>query len=1042
MKHTSNTVIRILLLALFALIPGAPLFGQGITSAAISGRLIDPNGNALSGVPVRVTHLPTGTVYSALTRDNGRFAVSNVQVGGPFSVTAASDGIESQTLDQVFTSLGQTTEVTVRARRADAEVFDLGEFNVVARSGDSIFDPSNTGVKSAFGVADITGTASTARHLNDIARLNPYVSLTEEDRNELTALGQNSRFNSIMLDGVRINDQFGLNSSGAQSFRNPISFEAIEAITVELSPYDVTRSGFTGAAINAVTKSGTNEFSGSVYGYYYDDSLRGDVNGANPAFEETTWGVTLGGPILKDRLFFFMNYEEFERVESGGEPGFDPDPAALAELLAFNETLPFSFGEFGAAGERVQPEEKFLVKLDWNITDKHRLAVKYQKTEGSDPNVANFDDNNETSLDSHFYLQERKETFYSAQLYSNWTPDFSTEVSFGYNRFRQPTTFDSLTPQIRIDNFPRVGGGTGTMFMGTEQFRHANNLEVDTYNFSGLAHYFAGNKTYTFGVDLEDTSFANLFLESAVGNLVFANLADFKAGVIDTSQSGNYRNTGVTGQNPIAESEVRVTGAFAQVAWEMNQRLSVTAGLRVDYTEMGDRPPVASDRNGVPFEELFGFPNNGYIGGNVLVSPRLSFNYKLDEQRQMQLRGGIGVFQGRTPGVWLTNPYTNNGETSNRINFADDPNFNAIDYLNNLDVSSPIVFIDKALGRPAVDVLEEDLSLPWIVRANLAFDFRLGQESNWVMSFEAIFTENYDALYVYNANQRVAGTLPDDRPLYGGTVVDTFADVYVTGNADVGDSQNFGVTLQRDMVDGWFARLSYVHGRAEDANPFTSSRAVSNWNNRQVFDPNAVEVGRANTEVRHRFLVTVGTEFELVKDYTTTVSLLYEGRTGRPYSVVFNGDINGDGRRNNDLLYIPTGPDDPLVNFAPGFDVDKFFDFIEANDLEKYAGGAAPRNSQFNNWVHRLDLKLEQNIPIWEKVRLTFFVDFINVLNMIDDDMGLTEEFGFPFYQRVVSATASNGKYNYNSFAPDSDRVQSDGVRSRWAIQLGARLSF
>lgn len=1038
-------MLKALAFLTFGMLASSGLWGQGITSSALSGRVIDSEGAAIAGATVTAIHTPTGTVYSMESRDNGRYTFSNVRVGGPYTVSASAAGMRDASQTGIYTSLGQTTEVGLRLAIDTGEVIELEEFTVEARSGDYLFDPNNMGVSTSYGAADIAGTPSTRRHFNDVARLNPFISLTEEDRNELTALGQSNRFNSVMLDGVRINDQFGLDSSGVQSFRNPVAFDALEAITVDLAPYDVRKSGFTGAAINAVTKSGTNEFSGSLYYYYYDDGLRGDVDGSNDFFEEKTWGATLGGPIIKDKLFFFVYYEEFERVEEGGAPGFDPDPDALDAVIAYNNAnLPFDMGGFGASGKRVQPDEKYLIKLDWNINDDHRLAVKYQKTEGEDPNVGNFDDSGETSLDSHFYLQIREETFYSAQLYSRWTPDFDTEISFGYNRYRQPTTFDELTPQIFIDNFPEDDGvagsydvtGPGELYAGTEQFRHANVLEVDTYNFSAVADYFAGDITYTFGIDYEDTSYYNLFLESSFGNFEFANIDDYLNGVIDDG----YRNTGVTGQNPVAESEIAVMGAFAQMVWDVNPKLRLQAGLRLDYTDMADTPPEAFDQNGVPFKDLFGIKNNGVIDGNLLIAPRVSFNYKIDEEKDFQLRGGIGVFQGRAPGVWISNGFTNNGETANRIGFDSSTNF--LDYVNNeLDQANPIIYIGKADGVPEVNVADPDIALPWVVRANLATDMRLG-DSPWVMTLEAILTRNYDSLYVENINLQEDGVGPDGRQLYDGLAVATYDDVYVLKNTDKGKSESYALSLEREMVDGWFAKFSYVHGSATDVNPFTSSRAVSNYYNRQVFNVNSPEEATSNFEVQHRFLLMYGFELELVQDFNTRVSFIYEGRTGRPYSLTFDGDINGDGDRDNDLLYIPTGPNDPNVVFAPGFDTDAFFAFLDKHGAMGAAGGAIKRNSQSNPWVNRLDIKIEQEIPIWESVGLTFYVDLINVLNMIDDEWGRTEEFGFPFDRRVVDADIVGDQYVYNEFDPEDIRVQSNGIRSRWAIQLGARLSF
>lgn len=1047
MKRLRLNALKSLAILLAGLLAASGLQGQGITSSALAGRVIDAGGDPLVDATVTAVHTPTGTTYTTQSRGNGRFNFANVRVGGPYSISASASGMRDARQQGVFTSLGQTTDVALRLQLDEGEVIDLEAFTVEARSGDYIFDPNNMGVHTSYGSADISGTPSTRRHFNDVARLNPFIAITEEDRNELTALGQSNRFNSVMLDGVRINDQFGLDSSGVQSFRNPVAFEALEAITVELAPYDVRKSGFTGAAINAVTKSGTNEFSGSAYYYYYDDGLRGDVDGRNDFFEEETWGLTLGGPIIKDKLFFFVYYEEFERIEAGGLPGFDPDPDAIADVIQYNNAnIPFDLGDFGAAGRRIQPDEKYLIKLDWNISEDHSLAVKYQQTEGEDPNVGNFDDNGETSLNSHFYRQLRDETFYSAQLYSRWSDVFETEISFGYNRYRQPTTFDELTPQIFIDNFPVDDGvagsyaatGSGELYMGTEQFRHANNLDVDTYNFSAIADYFAGDFSYTFGIDMENTSFSNLFLESSFGNFEFLSVEDYFNSVVDDG----YRNTGVTGQNPVADSEVTVTGLFGQVQWDVSPKLRLQAGMRLDYTDMSDRPPEAFDRNGVPFEELFGIRNNGIIENSLLVAPRVSFNYKVNEEQDFQIRGGIGVFQGRAPGVWISNGFTNNGETANRIPFPGEGGFDFINYLNTeLDQDDPIIFIGKAEGTPEVNVTDPDLSLPWVVRGNLATDMRVG-DSPWVLTLEAIFTQNYDALYVENINLQPSGTAPDGRQVYDGLAVNTFDDVFVLRNTDKGESRNFAVTLERGMVDGWFAKLSYVHGNATDVNPFTSSRAVSNFFNRQVFNANSAEEATSNFEVKHRFLVITGFEFDLVKDYTTRITFLYEGRTGRPYSVTFDGDINGDGDSDNDLLYIPTGVNDPNVSFAPGFDTQAFFDFINKNGLGGYAGGAAERNSQANPWVHRLDVKFEQEIPVWESVGLTFYIDFLNVLNWLDADWGLTEEYGFPFDRKVVDADISGGQYVFNEFDPESIRVQSNGTRSRWAIQLGARLSF
>lgn len=1008
--------------------------GQGVTSAALNGMVTGPNGSPVPGATVRVVHMPSGTSYRAITGASGTFGVTGLRVGGPYRITASSNLHATTSVEDVFTELGRSNFVEISMAASEA-LAELDEFTITGDAINTLMSSTRAGSSSTLTNEAVENNPQFRRSLNDFARFNPYASITEDDRNELTVAGQNNRFNNIQIDGIRTNDQFGLNSNGVASFNNPVASDAIEQITVEVSPYDVRQSGFTGATINAVTKSGSNELSGSVYTYYTDDSFRGPIvtSGSNDLFREWTWGATLGGPILRDRLFFFVSYEEFKRTEEPAAPGMTPDSAALQQVLEYGRnTLGVDFGSFAPPTAFVEDDEKILAKLDWNITMDHRLSASYRRTKGQSPNFGRFGNFNATALDTNFYAQLRDENNYAFELFSNWSPDFQTEVRVSFSEFRQPTTFRSALPEIDIINFPRAGGGTGTLWMGTERFRHANNLDWDTFQLAAIGTYYVNDFKLTFGFDTEQSDFANLFLESSFGRFSFNGLDNF---LNDVPRFDGTRFTRVDGQSPIADPKITVSGAFVQNEWMVNPRLTLTGGLRLDWISMNKRPPVAQG-----FQEAFGFPNNGSIDGERLLAPRFSFNYALNPERTLQLRGGIGLFLGRSPAVWIANAFTNNGETSGALSLSD----GLVSYMqNNFDPNNPIVSIPREQSTPGVDVVEEGLKLPSVWRYNVAVDW----EMPWwdlVATTEVMITDVEHALWVQDANRTVSGTGPDGRELYQRRgVTNAFQDVYVLRNSTDGKAENFSIQIQKPYRgDGFFGSFSWTWGRSKDINPFTSSRAVSNWNNRAGFDFNQPEVATSNFEVRNRFLGVFGYSKEWREGYRTTATLAYEGRAGRPYSYVFNNDVNSDGRFRNDLFYVPTGPGDPLVSFAANFPVNEFFSYLDQTGLSRFAGGPAPRNAFNNPWVHTWDLKVVQELPIWDRVRSEIFFDFKNIGNWIDRDWGLVEEAGFPFVLGVADANIEGGRYAFTNFNPQERSIQSGNFRSRWLFQVGAKIKW
>ncbi len=1011
-------------------------YGQGVTSSAMNGTVTAASGSTLADVSITVVHIPSGTVYRSVTRANGEFGVNGLRVGGPYSVTARADGYRPTTVNELFTELGQTIAVDIEMASSD-DIQELDEFVISGQDVGGILSANTLGASTSLNQESVNSVPVLRGSLNDFARFNPYASITEDDRNELTVAGQNPRFNNIQIDGVRTNDQFGLNSNGVPSFNNPVSTEAIEAITVDVSPYRVTESGFTGASINAVTKSGGNEFSGSLYTFYSDDKMRGsDVNnGSNTLYREWRYGLDIGGPIIKDKLFFYFNYEEFERTEAPGSPGFEPDLAAVQQVIDYgNNVLGLDFGTYAPPDAVTETDTKFLGKIDWNINDNHRLSLTYRSTEGENPNFGNFDDFGETALSSNFYLQARDEKAYTGQLFSAWTPDFSTEIRVSYSEFDQPTTFDAVSPQIEIDAFPGADGDpdAGELFFGTERFRHANNLDWTTLQITANGTWYKNDHTVTFGLNMEQSEYGNLFLSDSFGNFTFATLDDF---LNDMPQFDGFRNTAINGQDPVARPDLTVWGFYLQDEWKVTPRLSLLGGVRWELVTADAQPPEAQG-----FEQEFGFKNNGSIDGTSLFQPRFGFNYALDEDRTMQIRGGIGLFMGRSPAVWYSNAFTNNGETSGSISLEN----GLVDYVqNDFDPNNPIISVDRQDSTPFVDVLAEDLKLPSVWRYNVAFDYQLPWQ-DLTFTAELLITDTEDALYVYNANQPVVGFGPDGRELYDdGGQSSEYGDVFVLDNTDIGKGENFSLQLSKPFRgEGVFGNLSYTWGKANDANPFTSSRAVSNWRNRAGFNFNQAEDGTSNFQNRHRILGIFGYGHAWTDSIRTTFTVSYEGRTGRPYSYAFDDDVNGDGEFGNDLFYVPTGPNDPLVAFDPSFPVAEFFDYLDEAGLSKFAGGPVDRASEHSKFVNIWDLKVVQTLPIWDRVYTEVFLDFKNFGNAINRDWGVVEEAGFPFILEVADAEIVNDQYFFTDFDPESVRVQTGRYRSRWNIQVGAKIKF
>lgn len=1045
------------------------VFAQETTSS-VQVKVLDANGSPIPGAMVVVTDTRTGISRSSTTNDAGATVQRGLAVGGPYVTNVSADGYGGTQVTEINLQLGDAHDLVITLESGS----NLEE--VVVTSAAIGGEQIALGPSSVFGLKDLETMPAINRDLRDIIQQDPRIYIDVGFVGGIQCAGANPRFNSLTVDGVRMNDNFGLNSTGYPTERTPFPYDALQQVAVELAPFDVEYGGFTACNINAVTKSGGNEFHGSMFYDYTSDDLKGDsLEGQDIAsgdFDEQRYGVSLGGPILKDRLFFYLAYEKltgvqlFDRGTANSDravPVNGVSEAQYQEILQIAQDV-YGYDPGGLPTSLGVDDEKIFGRLDWNINDYHRASLIYNWTDGFSISQADGGSQN-LEFSNHYYERGAELTQYSTQLFSDWTSNFSTEARVAYSELdnRQiplgPIDFGEVQITTLNDHDGNGINSQATVFLGADDSRHANKLYYETWQLKLAGTYTLGDHNITGGFEQESYDVFNMFIQEAEGEYRFSSIANFRNGIAGTIIYENAAPTNVK-EDAGASFKYAVNTTYLQDSFSMlDGDLNLVLGIRYDWYTSSDEP-----RENARFEERYGYSNTSNMDGKDLFQPRFGFNWSATDS--LNVHGGIGLYSGGNPNVWISNNYSNDGQT--QVEFQDrtgTPLFN----MNWTGSGRPIWDVPQHLydsvangtADSGVNAMDPNFDLPSNWKYNIGFTWYMGADESWTVNGDLIYSTSDDSAIIVDAALERTGTAPDGRPIYRGIDRRDPDCVNPTAAACSGRNSDFILTnvkgsdarqLQLAIGVGkshfdhgidWY--LGYAYTQAEDVNPMTSSVAFSNLANMATSDLNNPGRSTSNYENPHRFTGRISWERAFFGDSMTRASLFASYNEGRPYTYTYTndamfGDTMGAGHQ---LIYVPTGPGDANVVFAPTFNQDAFFDFVQTSGLDKYSGKIVERNAFYGDWWFKMDLKLEQEFPGFRsghKFAAFFIVE--NLTNLINDNWGVFYEPTFPQYQRVINSTINaDGKYVYSAFTEPQAQARVGGP-SLWEARIGLTYSF
>ncbi len=1102
---------KFLLFTLLALLGVSASYAQ-VTTSSISGSVRDAKGEALIGATLKAVHKPTGTVYGVSTNVEGRFAVPNMRAGGPYTIEVSYIGYQSRGYEGIILKLGEPFVLNAVLSNSGT---NLTEVVVSAKS--SVLNTDKTGAGTNVGLQQINRVPTITRSLSDATKLTPQA-------NGNGFAGRDGRYNNVQLDGANFNNGFGLSSDLLPGGNTaPVSLEAIEEMQVNIAPYDVRQSGFTGAGINAITRSGTNKFAGSAYTFFRNQGLRGtkigDFKLNNPDNSANTYGVRIGGPIIENKLFFFANYEHEKETFPGvnyiasrpGLAGSNVSRTTADDLERVRkhliETYQYDPGAYeNYANEFMNKGDRFLVRLDYNINDKNKLTFRYNYSKGTSDQIVN--GNSGPNPRSTAQRISNQSLVFANSNYSflnkvssvtgEWNSVINSNLS---NQLLATYTKTQTTRSYPGSRFPFVDifdGDNNYMSFGTELFSGDNDLKNNSVSIVNNLTYLLGNNTITGGISYEYIDYGNLYQRMSTSYYRYKSLNDF----INNASPSLYGITYVfPGQDPYVKIKFGLGGAYIQDKLAVSDNLDVTFGVRAEMpfylNDLTANPSIDNlellDRDGKPTR----YSSSSWPKSKVMLSPRAGFNFDVNGDRSLTLRGGTGLFSGRLPFVWLTNMPGGSGVIQNTLEpvptKSTDKELDAVykQFYQNLKFNTdPMHWVNNgpekifikgpAQGAPgSIALVHKEFKMPKVWRTSVGADYSI-PNSPFVLSGDFLYTKDVNGIYQFNANRRPAtkklNYSGDNRDFFDGNYKysDKTGDVTaILSNTDKGYSMSATLGLSVPSFKGFSGSVYYTYTQAEDISGNPGSAAGSAWsNNYSINDPNEQLLGYSQFAVPHRVMANLSFKKEYLKNLATTVSLFYEGTNPGRFAYTTGGDINGD-RVSADLLYIPADASElkfvaiadkdkdgkPQTPFTPEEQLAAYQQIVNNTQALKDAkGGYIRRNAGLLPWLNRFDFRLLQDVftnigP--QRHSLQFSFDVQNVGNLFNNTWGVSQMLngssGYNYALLDVVSVSKEGvpsfnmtriKENGKTILPTTPFRKSETLSNTWRMQFGVRYLF
>ena len=1071
MKSLRNLFIVAALIAI-------PAFGQELTSD-ITGVVTNSAGDPVVGANVTVTYTKSNSSVTRTTNSNGRYNAGGLKPGGPYDVSVQSGVYQSETTAGITLIVGDT-------RRLNFSLESIDEVVVVASAGTAL--DTGYGFGTALTAKDIEQNASVNRDLKDFIRLNPMVSLDDAEDNyeAISIAGAHPRTNDLRVDGVSFNDDFGLNANGYPAQRSPISLNAIEQLSVKVAPASVEYSGFRGGVIEVITKSGTNEFTGEFFSYDRGDSLMGDKSGEDDYsfdLEDTSEGFAFGGPLIKDKAFFYVTYEEAEvnkpithGPEGSGLPNVQGITVAEVDQIRNITKNKYGFDPLGYTSSNLSAQEYMTARLDLNITDNHRLTINHKEVESSKLNGANSSYGTFTFSSAEYQKGENTETD-GFLLVSNWSDDLITEISYSTKEQKtsQMSPVGQNLPSFTIEN---CGAREIVCEVGPDIYRSANALETENSFFKVKMTYYDDNHKWTAGYETKEWDMYNVFIVAQNGSYDFDGISGYESQKATGFFHNNSRD--LTEAGGAAAFKYDLTSMYIQDEIEISDKLNVLVGLRYDEFDSDDAPSLNQG-----FKDTYGFANQG-IAGTDLLNYRFSFEYEIDDVSS--LKGLYGTFSSKLPTVWISNAYTNDGVRIAAYNGSNAPGCDPTTGVTSTLPACVNTAIQNApLTDAVINFIAPSFEWPETKTLNLTYDRQIG---DWMMTATYLHSDQEEALYKIidgsplKGDQPLTPTLkaPDGRPIYNQTGRNTYkGGLYTEGG---GEREVVSVAFSRYFNDGDGSfTIGYTNQNIDELSGMASTTANSSYGKYAASDYNNRTAQRSIYETEHRLFATMSsTHYFLGADKPTTFNLYFERKSGLPgtYSwdtytsrnyggTAYQREAFGYEKNLNDdsshLIYVPTGLTDPNVCWgscagAPDLAIaNQVLDMLYNQlGLASYAGQIVPNGVYEYPWQTSLDLKITQILPGFRaEDEFVISLGIENLLNLIDSDNGeikygpyngkmavldmyMSDDFSKYIYPNYKGRGYPDWAYGFNQNNPKG--IRKSAVNSIWRAQLGFTYKF